>query len=57
MPVVAKLYDSDIVIETQDAPTEALRTEFRSKQPNQKWIHKALNTCDIGECEYAWSYR
>jgi integrase len=47
MPVVAKLYDGDIIIETRDAFSKALRMRFRSKQQNRKWERRSLGTEDI----------
>ena len=47
MPVVAKLYDDELFIETRDPTTKALRARFRSKQARRKWERRSLNTEDI----------
>ncbi len=47
MPVVEKLVDGDLIIETRDKTTKALRARFRSKQDSRVWERRTLNTEDI----------
>lgn len=47
LPVVEKLFDGELIIETRDKTTQALRARFRSKQKNRIWERRTLHTEDI----------
>jgi integrase len=47
VPVVAKLYDGDLIIETRESGSKLLRLRFKSLQPNRKWERRSLGTSDV----------